>query len=100
MIRVQEGNIYSFKLISSEELVGKVIKVEDDYYVVETPLASGMTQKGLQLMPTMFTVELDANINISKNAIAMTGVPREDITDAYRTATTGIAVPDKQIILG
>ena len=99
MIQVQEGNIYSFKMNSGEELIGKVTKIEDDCYIVDSPLSTGMTQQGMQLMPAMFTIELNAEVIISMDSVAIVGNPREDVADAYRESTTGIKVPKKQIIM-
>ena len=100
MIEVKEGNVYSFKMNSGEEIICKINQVGEDCYVVDSPLSTGMTQQGMQLMPAMFTIELNDEVIISKDSIAIIGNPRQDVADAYRESTTGITVPDKQIILG
>ena len=104
-MEVHVNGIYSFKMNSGEEIVGKITEIVDNntitpHYVVESPLATGMTQQGVQLMPALFTIDLNSVVNIAISSIAMTAYPREDLVNAYRESTTGIKVPDKQIILG
>ena len=98
------NKVYSFKLNSGEEIIALVTGVVSDHpsphYVVEAPLGTAMSQQGMQLMPAMFTTDLNNKASIYFSSVAMISEPRTDITDAYRESTTGITVPDKQIILG
>ena len=96
---VEIGNVYSFKMNSGEEILGKVTKIKDNVYIVDSPLGTGMSQQGVQLMPAMFTTEIDSEIIVTMDSVAMIGTPRQDVVDAYRESTTGIQVPDKQILL-
>ena len=60
-----------------------------------------LTPQGLQLMPCMFSSNMDKNVRLNKNSIAMVAEPREDIRSKYLEATTGLVTPPtKQIITG
>jgi len=100
---VEIGTVYSFKMNSGEEIIGKLVDrhmlSSYPHYVVDSPLATGMSQQGMQLMPAMFTTELNSSVNIAVASIAIIAIPREDVENAYRESTTGISVPKKQIIM-
>ena len=99
-MKIEENELYTFKLNSGEEIVGKVHSELTDCYEIEAPLSIGQTQQGPSLVPTMMTVDLNSNVFMYKNSIAIVAITREDVADAYRESTTGIKVPDKKIILG
>lgn len=100
-MNLEINEIYTLKLNSSEELVAKVVDMFADFVVVANPIAAVLTPQGLQLMPCMFSSELDKNVQLNKNSIAMVGAVREDIRVKYVEATTGLVTPpSKQIITG
>lgn len=98
-MKIELNRIYSLKLNSGEEIIGKIIGINSDVYTVDSPLGTAMTPQGMQLMPAMFSTELNAEVMISIDSVAIIGEPRTDVADAYRESTTGIKVPDKQILL-
>ena len=101
-MKLEINEIYSLKLNSSEEVVAKVIDVFADYVVISEPIACVITPQGLQLMPAMFSSNMDKNIQLNKNSIAMAAETRDDIRSKYIEATTGLvtAPAAKQIITG
>ena len=95
------NEIYTLKLNSSEELVVKVVDQFDGYIEITNPIAAVLTPQGLQLMPCMFSSNMDKNVRLNKNSIAMVAEPRDDIRSKYQEATTGLVTPPtKQIITG
>jgi hypothetical protein len=99
---VKVNEIYTFKLCSGEEIIGKVIKIITDsnpHYVIESPLGTTMTQNGLHLVPGLLTINVDASVNMYFTSLAIVGIPRTDILDVYRESVTGIQVPKKQILM-
>lgn len=95
------NEIYTLKLNSSEELVVKVVDQFDGYIEITNPIAAVLTPQGLQLMPCMFSSNMDKNVRLNKNSIAMVAEPRDDIRSKYLEATTGLVTPPtKQIITG
>jgi len=52
------------------------------------------------LVPSLFTADPDGEIKLNTNSIAIYGVTDDSIKAKYTQATTGIAVPNKKLILG
>ena len=98
---VEKDKVYTFKLTNADEVVGKVVEVRDDSYVIAQPLSAVPTEKGIQLIYTVFTGDPKENATINKSAIAMICVVREEVADHYLEATTGLKpVRKPSIIMG
>jgi hypothetical protein len=89
-MNIELNRVYTLKLTNADEVVAKVIENNADYYVVENPLSAVPTEKGIQLIFTVFTGDPKQNITINKTAIAMICQTREEVCDHYLEATTGI----------
>ena len=100
MKQLETNKVYSLKVTSGEELVGKVIEQTDTTITLEQGITIGMGQQGMQMIPAMFTTLPTANLTINTANITMVADTAEDVKDAYREATTGIKTPDKKIIMG
>ena len=96
------GKTYTIKLNSGEELIAKVTQVHlgQGYVVVTNPVSIAPTQKGIQMVPSMFTADIDQEIRINTSSISLYAYTEQSVVDKYLEATTGIKVPDKKIILG
>jgi hypothetical protein len=98
---VEKDKVYTFKLTNADELVGKIVEINADTYVVANPLSAVPTEKGIQLIFTVFTGDPKENVAINKTAVAMICQTREEVCDHYLEATTGIkAVRKPSIIMG
>ena len=97
---MESGKVYTFKLNSGEELMGKYIEEKDGFMTVEAPVSIGAGPKGVQLIPTLFTVEPDVSITLNINSIAMFAETEDSVKMKYIEATTGIQIPDKKILVG
>ena len=98
---VEKDQVYTFKLTNADEVVAKVIDITDDSYVLAQPLSAVPTEKGLQLIYTVFTGNPKENATINKTAIAMICQTREEVADHYLEATTGIKpVRNSKILMG
>jgi hypothetical protein len=89
-MNIELNRVYTLKLTNADEVVAKVIENNADHYVVENPLSAVPTEKGIQLIFTVFTGDPKQNITINKTAIAMICQTREEVCDHYLEATTGI----------
>jgi len=99
MIKVNE--IYVFKLNSGEELIAKVLGMSETYYTVSNPVSVAPNQRGIGLVPSLFTADMDGEIQLNTSSIALSALPAEDIRVKYIEATTGLTVPsEKKVILG
>lgn len=98
---VEKDKVYTFKLSNADEVVGKIIEIRDDAYIVSQPLSAVPTEKGIQLIYTVFTGDPKENATINKTTIAMICQTREEVCDHYLEATTGLKpVRKPSIILG
>jgi len=98
---VEINKVYTLKLTNADEIVGKIIEINDDSYTVAQPLSAVPTEKGIQLIYTVFTGDPKENATINKTAVAMICQTREEVGDHYLEATTGIkSVRKPSIIMG
>jgi hypothetical protein len=98
---VEIGKVYTLKLTNADEVVAKIVAINDDNYVVAQPLSAVPTEKGVQLIFTIFTADPKENITINKTAVAMICTTAEQVSDHYLEATTGIKpVRNSKILMG
>ena len=100
-MQVEKDRVYTFKLTNADEIVAKITEITDVAYIVEQPLSAVPTEKGIQLIYTVFTGNPKENVTINKTAVAMICQTRDEVCDHYLEATTGIkAVRKPSIIMG
>lgn len=86
------GEIVTLKLITSEELVGKLKEETNTHYVIEKPLALGMSNQGINLQPWLFTADTEKDISIPKDRVMIIIPTLKIMADNYLQGTTGIAL--------
>lgn len=101
-MKIEKGNIYSFKLTSGQELVAKLVDFDNEYYHIEKPLTIGNGPKGMEFLPVMVTAPLMEDSALRATAIAMVSPPREDVLESYKDSVDPkkILTPHKKIIHG
>jgi hypothetical protein len=100
-MQVEKDKVYTFKLTNADEIVGKVVEIAEDSYIIAQPLSAVPTEKGIQLIYTVFTGDPKETATINKTAIAMICQTREEVGDHYLEATTGLKpVRKPSIIMG
>ena len=99
MRNISIGDIITFKLTSGEEVITKVMGEDDHYLQVSDPLSVAPNPQGMGLMPSMFTANHE-DVMMSKNTITMWAPTEDNIKDKYISATTGIQLPSKKLVLG
>jgi hypothetical protein len=101
MNHLTPGEIYTFKLVSGEEITAKIFKNTVGIFEVTQPISMVLGPQGLQMMPSLFSSNPEKNVYINTVNIAMAAETREDVRAKYIEATTGIVTPPaKQIITG
>jgi hypothetical protein len=100
MKNIETGEVYTFKLMSGEELIAKVINVGDSAIELASPLSVAPNHQGMGLIPSMFTADQDKNVELNTNSITMYAPSVDSIRLKYIEATTGIATTSKKLILG
>lgn len=86
-----------FKLTSGEEFIAKVIDETMISLTVSKPLCMVPTERGLQFAPLMMMADLESTVQIPKPVIQ--SKPNDKLLGQYESATTGIALPQKQSII-
>ena len=99
-MKPQYDEIYTFKLNTGEEFVAKVTDIQDDYMIIEHPILTVLSPQGLQMMPALFSANLDKSVRLNNSSWAMIAETRDDVRNSWIQATTGIAPVSKQIITG
>ena len=97
----QPGEIYTFKLITGEEIVARIHSGSlDGNFEIEHPILCALSPQGLQLMPGLFSANLEKVMLLNKSSWAMIAETRDDIRSSWIQATTGIAPVSKSILTG
>jgi|TARA_B110000503_G_C6931496_1_gene323005 hypothetical protein len=99
-MKLETNTIYSFKLNTGEELVAKIVEINQDHLLIEHPIMTVLSPQGLQMMPGLFSANLDKSIRLNNSSWAMIAETREDVRNSWIQATTGITPVSKQIITG
>lgn len=96
------GEVYTFKLNSGEEVVAKIMDIDEGKHqiTISNPVSIAPNQKGIGLMPSMFTSDPDSNVKLNTNSVSIIAPTEDSVKLKYIEATTGITVPDKKLILG
>lgn len=100
MKKLETNEVYTFKLTSGEEVIGKVVAQDDTSIELGTPLSIAPNPQGMGLMPSMFTAEQDKNITLNTNSVTMYAETADAVRIKYIEATTGITTTSKKIVLG
>ena len=98
-MHISQDEIYTFKVVSGEEFVAKIVKIDDGIIVIKSPVSTGMSQQGLQMMPSLLTANMDKDVLLYLHSLVMVTETREDVKSSYIKATTGIDIPPKKSII-
>jgi hypothetical protein len=98
--QVTVGEVFTLKLISGEELIGKVVEDTATSITLSKPLAIAMTAKGPGLAPALMTVDPEKSITLNKAAIVIIAPTMQDVANQYIFQTTGIQHATNSIITG
>ena len=102
-MEIKVGEIYSFKLTSGQEVVGKLETIDDDGYHLTAPLTIGQGNNGMEFMQVMFTTAFGEPAKLYHAGISMVLPTRDDVKEAYEGSINPseiIKPGPKQIITG
>lgn len=86
------GEIVTLKIVTGEELIGKLTEIGDDFYAIHRPLVLVMSQQGLGLQQWTFTANVDKAFKINKDKVIMIAETVKEMANQYLTGTTGISL--------
>lgn len=89
-IPYKTGDTVSVKLISGEEVVGRIGELTQDVVILTKPMTFIMGPQGLGMVPYMFSAPQDAKIKIKESAIVAIVKTDENVNKQYIQQTTGL----------
>lgn len=93
------GDIVSFKLTNGDECVARIITADAAGWTVSKPCTVVPGQRGLGLVQSLFTGELDAKVSLSVNHVLMHSPTIKEMCSHYIKTTTGIeTVPSGLVV--
>jgi hypothetical protein len=99
-LNIEQGQVYTFKLNSGEELIAKVEFVNGEFLTISEPVSVAPGPQGMGLMPSMFTADPRAQARLNTNSVSLCALTDDSVKMKYIEATTGIKLPEKKIVLG
>ena len=87
---VTEGEVVTMKLVTGEELIGKLDEDGPLYYKISKPMVLTASNQGLGMAPFLFTVNPDKPVRIYKSSVMVIEVTDKMFSDNYIQGTTGI----------
>lgn len=99
-MKIEANQIYTLKLVTGDEVVAKITEINGDHLMIEHPIMCVLSPQGLQMMPGLFSANLDKPVRLNNSSWAMIAECRDDVRNSWIQATTGIAPVSKQIITG
>ena len=85
-----KDTVVSFKIVNGDEIVAKIVEETHDGFVISKPTTVMPSQKGLALMQSLFTSDVNKNITLDKRHVMMHSPTVKDVEDYYIQTTTGI----------
>lgn len=99
-MNIKTDEIYTFKLMTGEEIVAKVTEIHANHLMLQNPILAVLSPQGLQMMPALFSAQPDKTVRLNTSSWAMIADSRSDVRDSWIQATTGIAPVSKKILTG
>jgi len=82
--------IVSFKLVNGDEIVARVQEEREQEFVLNKPCTVMPSSKGLGLIQSLFTSDIDKTIVLDKRHVMMHSQTVKDVESHYIQTTTGI----------
>jgi hypothetical protein len=88
------NDIVTIALPGGQEVLGKLVSETDTHVTLTRPLTIAFGQQGVTFQPFTVTGSSEGEVNIYKDKIIAMMKTNDDTTNGYRTATSGIVVPE------
>lgn len=87
---IKSNTVVSIKLVTSEELVARYVSQDQTSVTINRPLSFMMTQKGVGLVPFLFSCQRNTDVTVERSAIVAVVPSDENIAKEYLSQTSGI----------
>jgi hypothetical protein len=88
--KYDKGDIVSFKLVNGDEIVARIVEDLGEEFTIHKPCTVMPSPKGLGLIQSLFTSDLNKDIKLSKSHVMMHTITQKDVENHYIQTTTGI----------
>jgi hypothetical protein len=86
----QAGDIVSFKLITGDEIVARIVDAGPNGFEVSKPCTVMPGPQGIGLIQSLFTADSDVDVVLSKEHVLMHAPSIDQMQKHYIKTTTGI----------
>lgn len=94
-----EGDVVSFKLVNGDEIIAKITETKSNGWMISKPFTIIPSPQGLGLVQSMFSAELNKNVELKAEHVMMHAEALQQMRDHYITTTTGIQTVSKGPII-
>lgn len=88
--KYDKNDIVSFKLVNGDEIVAKLIDENDNEFTINKPCTVMPSPKGLGLIQSLFTSDLNKDMKLEKRHVMMHALTQKDVESHYIQTVTGI----------
>ena len=93
--KISENDIVSFKIVTGEEIIAKVIETDNEKLVVSKPISMVLVhghggQAGISFVPFMVGVDEDAHLTFTNDKVITVAKANQASSAQYIQATTGL----------
>ena len=95
----ENGKIVAFRIITGEEIVGKITRFDGQSVSLKKPCTLTFQQEGMGLMPASIIGNPEEDVTYQRAAIVAIMTPRDDAVAAYEAYASEIVLPKKDGIV-
>lgn len=95
----QKDDIVCFKLVNGDEIVAKLVESTDKGWIIHRPCTVVPSPQGLGLIQSLFSAELNKDIELKSEHVIMHCTVIKALEDHYLQTTTGIQTVSKGPII-
>jgi len=86
------GDTVSLKLISGEEVVGRIVDLTENTFSLSKPMTFIMGPQGFGMVPYMFSAAQDAKIKIKESSVVAVTKTDEQVNKQYLSQTSSLTI--------
>jgi hypothetical protein len=90
--KIEEGDVITLRLVTGEEVVGKLDMETPTSFIMERPLTLASGPDGLGFTNPTITADASQKFSIQKKHVMLSGMTNENFTKAYLEATSSIKI--------
>lgn len=88
----KETDVVTLKLSNGEEVIARLELDDKDSFVITKPLVAMMTEKGIALMPYLYTVDHETRLIIKSSQVICIVKTVKEVADHYLQSTSNLTV--------